>query len=473
VSTFGGLSSAYTGLQAARAGIDTVGQNLANVNTEGYTRQRVSTSANGSLAGIGPLDTLFRGGTGVSVDAITRLGNALLDSRVRATAASDGYADLTSAVMGKLETAMSEPGDTGLAATLHDFWAAWQNVANHPGEPSSAGVVIEAASTLANRIAAAYTQTADTWSSTRDQAVNMVAQVNTIAAQVAALNDQIRQVKAAQGSPNELLDQRAVLTAKLATLAGASVIDREDGSADVMLAGNPLVTGSKTHALVVAGATKLADANAQPFIVAWDSRPTESAELNGGALAGAVAALAPGTASGGGSILSAAANYNALATKVATMVNTVHATGATPSGTTGLNFFSFAGGVPAALGLTVVPTNAAGIAAGIPNAGAGSGGIADAIASIGLAEDGPDATWSAFVVRIGIDTRRADDQASVAALAAASASAAQLAETSVDIDEETTQLLTYQHAYQGAARVMTAIDEMLDTLINRTGLVGR
>ena len=147
MSTFGGLSTAYTGLAAARAGIDTIGQNMANVNTEGYTRQRVSQSANGSLAGIGPLDTLFRGGTGVSVDMIQRLGNALLESRVRGASASSGYADMTSTVQDALETALHEPGDTGLAAKLHDFWAAWQNVANHPADPSAAGVLLEAETT--------------------------------------------------------------------------------------------------------------------------------------------------------------------------------------------------------------------------------------------------------------------------------------------------------------------------------------
>ena len=187
----------------------------------------------------------------------------------------------------------------------------------------------------------------------------------------------------------------------------------------------------------------------------------------------AVAAMAPGTATSGGSIVSAAENYNALATQLATQVNAIHSTGATTTGVTGLNFFSFAAGKPAALGLTTIPTDMSGIAAGIPNSGALSGGMADKIAALGTSATGPDAAWSDFVVRVGIDTRRATDQAATATRASASATEKLLSETGVDMDEETTQLITYQHAYQGAARVMTAIDEMLDTLINRTGLVGR
>lgn len=475
MSTFGGLSAAYTGLTAARAGIDTIGQNIANVNTEGYTRQRVGQSANGSLAGIGPLDTLFRGGTGVTVDMIQRLGNALLESRVRTSASSDGYAGMTASVQGAIETSLNEPGDNGLAAKLHDMWAAWGNVSNHAGEPAAAGVLLEAANAVAGALAQGYRDASDTFDTTRSQAQGMVTQVNAIATQVAALNDQIRQATAAGQSPNEMLDKRAQLTTTLANLTGATVVDRADGSADVLVGGNPLVTGSKTHTLVLTGAARLSDANTSGNAVQleWANRPGSSAELSGGALAAAVAALAPGSATGGGSIVSAAETYNALATQLATQVNALHSTGSTTTGTTNLDFFRFTSGQPAALGLTVIPTDASGIATGTPGGGALNGSLADKISALGSTATGPDAAWSSFVVRVGIDTRKANDQSATATQAAASASAKLLSETSVDMDEETTQLITYQHAYQGAARVMTAIDEMLDTLINRTGLVGR
>ena len=473
MSTFGGLSTAYTGLAAARAGIDTVGQNIANVNTEGYTRQRVSQSANGSLAGIGPLDTLFRGGTGVTVDQIQRLGNALLESRMRASSSSSGYAEMGATVMDSIEGALHEPGDSGLASVLHDFWASWQNVANHAGEPAAAGVLIEAANKLSARVAQGYSDAVATFNTTHSQAEGMVTQVNALATQVAALNDQIRQATAAGQSPNEMLDQRARLTTTLANLTGATVVDRADGSADVLVGGNPLVTGSKTHTLVLTGAEQLSDANSSPVQLEWANRPGESAAISGGALAAAVSAMGPGTATSGGSIVSAAETYNVLANQIATQVNAIHSTGSTTAGTTGLAFFSFTAGRPAALGLTVVPTDSSGIAAGTPGTGALDGSMADKIAALGLSATGPDAAWSDFVVKVGIESRRASDQATTATRAAASATSKLMSETGVDMDEETTNLITYQHAYQGAARVMTAIDEMLDTLINRTGLVGR
>jgi len=450
--------------------MDTVGQNIANVNTPGYTRQRVATSANAAVAGVSTNTPI---GAGVNVDTISRLGDALLDSRVQSTAAASGFADLTASAMNAIEASTYEPGDTGLSSTMQSFWASWQNVANSPGNASAANVMLQAASTLSSRIAQGYTDSASQWNTVHDQAASAVAQINTLATHVAAFNDQIRQTTAAGGSPNELIDQRNVITAKIASLAGSTTVGHLDGTMDVMVGGNPLVSGAQTRTLVLAGATQLADANSAPVRVEWAIHPGGSAEVSGGKLAAAVAVLAPGTAASGGSIVAASETYNALATQLATVVNAIHSTGATPTGATGLAFFTIDVLKPAALGLSVIPTDVSQVAAGIPGSGAANGGIADAIAALGTSTAGPDATWSAFVVRTGIQTGRATNQAAVATQASQFAAAQQASQSGVDMDQESTDLLMYQRAYQGAARMMTAIDQMLDTLINRTGLAGR
>jgi flagellar hook-associated protein 1 FlgK len=470
MSTFGGISVAWTGLVAARAGMDMVGQNIANSATEGYTRQRVVTSSNPAVAAAGHLDGAIRPGQGVSVTGISRLGDALSDARVSTASASSGYAEVTSQVMDGIETSLREPGSNGLAAILSDFWSSWQNMANHAGDTSAGGVLLESAQTLAGRIAQGYSETTGQWSNVRTQIVGTVQEINALAGQVAQLNDQVRQVTAAGGTANELFDARTQLTTRLATLAGASVVLQNDGTASVMVGGNPLVEGKHAHALEVSGATRFADAAGSPVLVAWSSNPGVSAGVEGGRLAAGLAAVSTGAS---GPLAQAAATYNALATQLATAVNAVHTSGATPGGATGLNFFSLAPGVPAALGLGIVPTDATEIAAGIPGAGGASGGTADAIASLGLSNTGPDAAWSTFVVGVGITTRRATDQQNVTGSALSSVTALKTSQTGVDLDEETANLLMFQHAYQGAARVLTAIDEMLDVLINRTGLVGR
>jgi flagellar hook-associated protein 1 len=115
----------------------------------------------------------------------------------------------------------------------------------------------------------------------------------------------------------------------------------------------------------------------------------------------------------------------------------------------------------------------AGAAADGTPKGALDGSAADTMAALGASTSGPDSTWSAFVVDLGVKSRSASQRAVVTESTRATAEKLQLSATSVDIDEESVNMLSYQRAYEGAARVLTAIDEMLDTLINRTGVVGR
>lgn len=206
----------------------------------------------------------------------------------------------------------------------------------------------------------------------------------------------------------------------------------------------------------------------------WDHRPGVAVALEGGQIAGTLSLLASPDASGtGGALAEAAASYNAFAIDLAGKVNAIHRGGATPSGTTGLDFFGFTAGLPPARGLSVIPTDVSGIAVGTPGAGGHNGTVADAIAQLGVAADSPNKLWSTFVTGIGVATKTDAQQASLAGLASTSAVNLQLVGASVDTDEENMNLISFQHAYQGAARVMTAVDEMLDTLINHTGLVGR
>jgi flagellar hook-associated protein 1 FlgK len=467
-STFGLLNTAYTALSAARAGTDVVGQNIANAATPGYVRQRVTLNSVGAVSG-GFLDPGARPGGGVSFDGIARLADPLLDARVHTTSAVDGFWSVQAGALTTLETSLHEPGKNGVSAALQGFWASWQDMSAHPGEAPQAGVLIQTASQLASTIAAGYRDVASQWSQQRAQTASTVDSVNDLATRVATLNGQIRTTLAGGGNANELLDQRAQLTVQLASLAGVTLRDQGDGTVDVVLGGNALVSGTTARTLQLAGTTELGGAATDPVHVVWADRPAVAVELNGGRIAGGLAVL-----SGSGPLATAANAYDDLATTIATQVNAIHSTGATTGGATGLDFFSLAAGVPAALGLTVVPTDATGIATAAVGAGALDGSIADRIAGIGaLTAGGPDALWQASVVAIGTASATATTQSGLATAAVTSATTAQTSQEGVDMDEETTQLLTWQHAYQGAARVMTTIDDMLDTLINKTGLVGR
>jgi flagellar hook-associated protein 1 FlgK len=474
MSTFSGLNTAYTGLVAAKAGLDVVGQNLVNANTAGYTRQRVSTSGVPALNSAGLFSGGVRPGQGVNVDGIQRLDDAALDSRVRGTTALSGYTNTRADALSTLEASLNEPGANGLSTQLQKFWSAWSDVSNQAGEKAPAGVLLGQAGSLVTQIQSGYRAVDDQWTALRTSVGGMVQDLNAAATEVADLNGRIRSALAGGQSANELMDRRDVLTTSIAKLAGGVTRPNEDGTVDVLVGGNALVSGTTANAVQAAGATRLADAAADPLRLEWTYRPGAAIALEGGSISGAVSTLAPADAAGtGGALAEAAASYNAFAVTLAQRVNAVHSTGVTPTGATGLDFFAIDATKPAALGLSVVPTGVGQIATGTGAAGGSDGSIADAISKLGTGTNAVDKTWAAFVVRVGVASRTENQQSDLADLATSAATNAQLSGASVDIDEENMNMLSYQHAYQGAARVMTAVDEALDVLINHTGLVGR
>lgn len=471
VSTFGSLATAYSGLAAARAGIDVTGQNIANAGTAGYTRQRVTQNSipatqTGFMRGTAAL-----AGQGVSVDGIARLASLTLDAGVRVAAGSSAYADARATALSALETGLHEPGKDGLSAKLDAFWSSWSELASHPDDPGAASAVLGAAGTVVAALAAGSKAVDAQWSSVRGTLTGQVAQLNGAAEQVADLNGQIRTALASGGNANELLDQRDLLTQQIATLAGGTTRTNADGTVDVLLGGNPLVQGTDARSVALGGGERLADGTA--VALTWTTGTAGAVGLGGGSIGGALAVLAPASGTGtGGALAEASASYDAVATRLATTVNALHAAGTTPAGTTGAPFFSLAAGVPAAQALGVVPTDAGGLATRNA-AGELDDSFADALARLGASSDGADQVWATFVAGVGTASRSATSETTMTGLALTNARNQQQSSAGVDLDEENVNLLSYQHAYQGAARVLTAVDEMLDTIINRVGLVGR
>jgi flagellar hook-associated protein 1 FlgK len=471
-SSFGGLNTAYTGLVAARQGLTVVGDNISNSTTVGYSRQQVTTSSLTPASESGFVNPL-QVGDGVSVNGVTRVTSALANAQVRTSSAADGYAQETATQLSSIESALNEPGDNGLSSSLQSFWSAWQNVSSTSTSASSATSVIAAGKQVASQLAAGYTAAANQWSAVRGNVDTTVSTINADAKQVAALNGQIRTIVASGGDANGLLDQVSTLSTTLANLSGATVRSNADGTSDILLGGNALVSGTTVNQIAATGATSLDGASATPVTIGFANNAAATATISGGTLGADLAMLAPANAGGtGGAIAQAAAQYNSLATTLASSVNSIMQGGATATGATGLSFFSISDPAHAATSLAVIPTDSTGIAAATPGSGASNGDIANQIAQLTTSTTGTDAQWESFVVGIGQASSSATSQASITSTGLATATSAQSSVSAVSTDQETTNMLTYQNAFSAAARVLTTVDDMLNTLINKTGLVG-
>ncbi len=468
MSTFSGIGTAASALAAARRGMDVVGQNIANQKTEGYTRQRVTAHAV-NVAQLGRFSSGVSAGNGVAVDGIVRLGDDMLDGRVRAAVAASGYWSTRALAATTAEAALAEPTADGLSARLSKFWSGWQDLANTPDSGAARAVLLESGKELAEHIASGYRAVSEQWTDGRAAVDRTVEQVNAAAAQIAALNLEIRDALSSGRSANELIDRRAVLAEDVAGMSGATATLESDGTMTVRLDGNALVSSGDARRLTASGPASIEAAGR--VSIAWADAPGVTVTVAAGQLGGMLSVLAP--AADGGMLAGLARTYDTLATTLAERVNAQHRAGATSAGQPGGDFFAIDPSTPPALGLRIVVGSAADLALAAPGAGANDASNADALSQLGRGPGAPDALWTDQVMSFGVSTAGDVQRARLAETTTATAVSAQQSVAAVDGDEETISLMTYQSAYQAAARVLTAVDEALDVVINRMGLVGR
>lgn len=462
MSTFGGIRAAFSGLAAARTGLDVVGGNIANVKTPGYVRRTVDQTST--------VPAVTTHEAGVTVTGIRRMSDAFADAAVRNAGSVSAYRDVLASTATAIEDVTGEPSETGLSARLDTMWSSFGALSNNPSDATAARAALSATRSVVQALSDSSRASEAGWNRARSEAATDIDQINRTADAVAELNGHILTAKSRGQDANPLLDQRDQLVASLTRMTGAQAVEDRDGNADISIGGSLLVGGTSARHLALTGSANMASAEADPVQVRWADRPGSAAELGGGTLAARVQTLAPARSDGtGGAWAESAAVYDRIATSLATQVNAIHSTGMLADGTTGHDFFASTPGMPAAQGLRILPTDAAGIAVRT----ATGASAADAISSLAHGAGSPSATWTDWVGAAGSASRDATASAGAADAVESIVTADRLSRTAVDVDEETLDMLTYQHAFQGAARVMTAMDEMLDTLINRTGVVGR
>jgi flagellar hook-associated protein 1 FlgK len=452
MSSFGSISVALSALQAHRRAMDVAGNNVANANTDGYTRQRAHLSPLPAPGAPSLFSTSRLTGSGVTVTSVDRLNDAFLDARVRTELGASGYLAARSDTLTGIEQLLNEPSDTGLSAQLDDFWAAWQDVANDPGEPAARSALLQQASLVAttlNETSAALTARAE---NTTARLEALAQQVSAVASSVADLNSSIRAAVAGGQPANELMDQRDVLVQQLSELTGADVRPQDDGTVDVLLGGTALVRGVTSHRISVAGQ------GTGDVHLSW------AAGDRVGGVGGTVAGLLEGLNE---HLPIALDQLDAVATALAGSVNAAHAAGQDLDGAPGGTFFTSTG----ARDIAVAISDARLVAAAAAGAGDLDGSNADHV--VDAARGAADTAWRDMVVAVGVQVQSAARRSATQDDVLAQAQAAQTSASGVDLDEEMTNLVMFQRAYEGAARVMTAVDQALDTLINRTGLVGR
>lgn len=466
--TFAGLNTATTSLWAQRRALDVAGQNIANVNTDGYSRQRAEMRAIGGSAVPAFYSTSDGIGGGVSADQLTRIRDVFLEGRGHTEHANYARLSTEAAALEQVETAFREPGEYGLQSLMADMWDGWEAVTNGPDTDATRAQVLQQMEALVGGLHFASASLDAQWNQTRENLTVLVDDVNAAAKSIAELNGAIQRATQTGLPANDLLDQRDLLVMKLADQAGGTVRQGKDGMVDVFVGSVTLVGGSSATQLAVAGGMDITAAG------------TAAGKVRVVTAVGGHTVTPDGTAAGQLSTLNSLfPNYqsdlDALARGIADAVNGVHTTGAyDKAGNPGIDVFESADGTPiTAANIRVAFDDPALIAAsGLAGGANTDSSKADEIAQLRNKAGGPDATYRKLVVQLGVEAAVANRSVSIQSVITTQVDAARDSVAGVNLDEEMTNMLSYQQAYAAAGRLVTTIDEMLDKLINGTGRVG-
>ena len=242
-----GLGAGLKALIAARMGVQTAGHNISNMNTLGYTRQRVLQSAAMPFSPRHGLQI----GTGVQIDSISRIADEGLEARIRMQLSVSGGAEVDQYRWREIEDLFGEP-DGGISTALTDLFGNVGKLQTNADDRALRGGLVQSGKTLAENFNLIASRFQDLRDSTVPEVKALVVQVNQHAKAVAELNTQILALEANGSEANDLRDSRAQHVKEIAKLLDTNAIERGSGAVDIMVGGYLLVSGSVASSLGVA-----------------------------------------------------------------------------------------------------------------------------------------------------------------------------------------------------------------------------
>lgn len=467
---FGSLSQGVKALNAQSRALETAGNNIANVNNTSYARQRVVFGDRGTVLTPQGAQSL-----GIEAKTIQQLRDALLDKQVLREIGLTASVSAEDAALAKAQAALGESIDRaaatgststsggGLTAAITEFFSAFQAFAASPTDLGERQALLQRANILAESVNLADSRLAQVQDDLDASIEADVSEINDLLASVADLNSQIGRFEMnAPGSAVDLRDQRQAVLEKL---AGKVAIETRNSTT---APGQVEVYVRDTAGTEV---TLVTPASTTPAAVAFSGT---------GLLAdGTAIALAGGSVKGAltvrdGSVQTLRDNLDALAAQLVTSVNQAY----NPTGATGDFFIS--SGVTAS-SLAVESSITASSLKASDGGAAADNAIAAAVAALanqkfstaGTPADQIDGTFSQFYSGVVSDfgqavssaTTRLESQENIEKLVRQQRDAV----SGVSLDEELTDLMKFQRAFQASSRVISVIDELLDTVVNRLG----
>ncbi|WP_340031281.1 flagellar hook-associated protein FlgK [Paenibacillus sp. FSL K6-1122] len=510
-STFHSIETAKRSLFTQTTALSTTGHNVANANTEGYSRQKVNMQASIPMEPFAFLHSTTPGqlGTGVEFDSITRVREKFLDDQYRNENTNFGSWSIQRDTLEKLEAIVNEPSNTGFRTVMDNFYKSWSDLSKNPEDVTARRIVKETTLALTDAMNQISRQL-DALSQDLDS--NIAVKSNEIQGylgNIANLNSAIVKVESLGDNANDLRDQRDLMTDKLSKIMNVTVTDSPQGY-QVQMNGQALVTGGAVQVAVDPAflntaytAGTLTNGEVHGMIKSRDTLVSDYKkqmdELANTLANGDIEIILPaGSVIPATNALGLAGGALATDTKVTVKgLNGLHQLGYTMDGTTtpGLPFFTAtdggtaitAGNIslnaeiladPNKIATSLRTTDASGTETVIK----GNNTLAILLANLkdtpmksadGMRNAAIGAQFSAIVGQLGVQSQEAARQTSNSEFLVEQVETRRQSVSGVSLDEEMSNMIKFQHAYNASARFMTTYDELLDKLINSTGTVGR
>lgn len=499
MSSFFGLEIARRALFTSQKAINVTGHNIANTDTKGYTLQRViSTAVDPDIGGtrfLSPARALV--GCGVTVQSIEQVRNAYLDRQYRKENSLKGEWEVKSQGLSDIEMFFDESSGSSITAAISKFIASLNELSKVPDGKEQRTNLLQSGIILAEAFNHYHSNVTALQDEQNRAVKDTVTQINDIVKSIASLNEQIERFEIGGDRANDLRDRRNLLIDDLSKLINITSFEDSDGNFTIEVSNRVLVEHNTYNLLEVEQSIyNPVTGKNDLYNVIW-SNDGEDVEISSGTLKGYLD-LRDGNSIDNFGIPYFMENLNKFARTLAEQINQIHSQGYTfpheSNGyvsTTGINFFA----VPTDEFGNEVPITAenirinADIINNIFNIAASSveiTGVSEMgnnlvvldMVSLFDRNDVPDiggigSFYRGILAELGVETSYAKNKYEGQAALVDNIDYNRMSVSGVSIDEEMTNLVRYQQSYAAAARMITAMDEALDILINKTGLVGR
>lgn len=463
------LQTGRSGMTAAKSQMGTTSHNIANANTEGFSRQRINQRAEVATAH-GQKNLI---GSGTQIERTERINDSYLEKQLRGTARDLGHFEEKDLLLSQAESVFNEMGGEGLNRLVAKFFNDFRRLSNEPESEAIRNAVVESSQAMVRDFRRIRTQMEELRSHIDSRVDGFVREINSQAVNIKDLNLKIKNLEQGGASANDLKDDRDRAIRRMGELLDVAVIPDQDGALNIDIKGvGPLVNGPTAERLTTERTAKDDEGKPENSLTirsTASAAPEITHAIKGGRL-GALVEIRDKTIS---QVLD---KLDGLASQMIDSVNSVHASGFDRTGETGILFFkpiSKQMGAAQNIALTdEISRNPGKIAAAAEPDSPGDNRVALSLSEIqnlrlmGNGESSMDDYYNSIVSEIGILAESNKSNYNQQKDVHLQLNKIRNQISGVSLDEETANLMQFQHAYGASAKVIQVADEMLDTVLS-------